>query len=288
MMEPIVIEAHRRHANAVAFASSGSILCSAGADAVIKFWSVPNFRPVGTALGHEGSVTSISQHPDGHRLASSSSDGTTRIWEISSGRLLHTINNQKLPRWTRDGRLLSTIAATGGINHWDGSDFSHLALIPVPDRYLFTFEFPPHEDEILVGGTGIIYRLRLHDGAPLGSLPGHGVAVQSLAISPNGKLLASTGAEGSVRLWDTASWALVRDVPLRATGSLAVVWAHSGDTLAVAGDQAITFLPLDSELPNRRIWVGGQGVLGLACSHDGNWLATACADGKVRVWDLTT
>ena len=288
MMDPIVIDAHQRHANAVVFISPDEILCSAGADGLIKSWSVPDFRPIGTAFGHKDSVTTISRHPGGHRIASSSSHGTSKIWEIPSGRLIHSLEGQKLPHWTRDGRLLSTIASTGEIHHWDGSDFSHLAQIPAPDRYLFAMAFPPNDDEILVGGTGIIYRLRLHDGALLSTLPGHGVAVQSLAISPDGKLLASTGAEGSVRIWDTVSWTLVRDIPLRTTGSLAVVWAHSGDMLAVADNRAVTFLPLDSELPSRRILVGGQGVLGLDCSHDGNWLAAACDDGKIRIWNLAT
>ena len=41
--EPIVIDAHGRHAQAVAFTKDGKRLVSAGQDACVRFWSVPVF-----------------------------------------------------------------------------------------------------------------------------------------------------------------------------------------------------------------------------------------------------
>src|SRR5690242_1595890 len=83
--EPIVIDAHGRHAQAVAFTKDGKCLVSAGQDACIRLWSVPGFQAAGVFEGHGNSVNSLSLSPDGSLLATGSTDGTVRIWSFPQG-----------------------------------------------------------------------------------------------------------------------------------------------------------------------------------------------------------
>ncbi len=285
--DSLVLDAHERHAQAVAFSRDGQWLVSTGMDAAIRLFRVPDFQPAGVITGHEKCVNSASYSRDGERLATCSSDGTVAVWAFPEGRLLHGLKGQRLPRWSPDGRLLTTISSKGRIAHWDATTYEPLIELPSLDRRVICFEYPPQDDQLLVGGTGPIHRVRLHDGAKVGTLTGHGVAVLSMAISPDRSLLASTGAEGTLKFWDTSGWQVLREVPLHTGGILAVAWDPDGQRVAVSGDHVVQVVPVRESAPSRRIEVGIKGLYGVTFSPDGRWLANAGADGRLRIWDMT-
>lgn len=285
--DSLVLSAHEGHAHAVAFSPDGSWLASAGADGAIRLWQVPGFEPGPVLIGHQRAATVVTFSPSGARIASGSGDDTVRIWSVPDGRQLHRLDAQRLPRYSRDGKLLTTISDSGQITHWDATTHEKLSELPAIGRRVICFEFAPRETELLVGVTGTIHRVRLHDGRILGSLEGHGVAVQGLAVSPDGLTLASTGAEGTLRFWDTGSWQVLREVPLHTGGNLAVAWSPAGDRVAVSGDHVVQLVPLLPGQPGRRLEVAIKGLYGVGFSPDGRWLANAGADGKLRIWDLT-
>lgn len=280
------IDAHGRHAQAVAFTADRRWLLSAGMDATIRCWTVPEFSPGPAFLGHLRSVNSLALSPDGARLATCSSDGTARTWDFPSGHPRQTLRGQRLPRWAPDNRLLTTLSGPGRVAHWDAHTGEPLGEFTLPDRRLFGLAFPPNPAELLVAGTGTIHLVRLHDGAPLTTLAGHGAAVAALAVSPDGAWLASTGAEGSLRFWDTGGWQQLREVPLRAGGVLHLAWLPDGERVAVSCDRMVQLVPLREGEPIERLEAPIKGLYGLAASPDGRWLANAGADGRLRIWTL--
>jgi WD40 repeat protein len=62
--------------------------------------------------GHDESIHNLAFSPDGKRLASVSSDHTTRIWDPASGSLLLTIPFGETPynlAFSPDGRRLAVV-----------------------------------------------------------------------------------------------------------------------------------------------------------------------------------
>ncbi|MEG3991075.1 TIR domain-containing protein, partial [Microcoleus sp. S28C3] len=114
--------------------------------------------------------------------------------------------------------------------------------------------------------------------------------VASLALSPNGKTLASAGEDGTIRLWDTNGYPIgqpIEPLPNGPTPALhSVAWSPDGKKI-VSGDAdgTIRLWNISGKLMGQRL-KGHQGeVSSIRFSPDGKTLVSSGADGTIRLWD---
>ena len=86
---------HLDDVNGVSFSPDGTILASGG-ETVAHLWDVETGELRHTLIGHTDDVNSVSFSPDGTTLASGDRDGTVRLWNVSTGELLRTLEE---PIW---------------------------------------------------------------------------------------------------------------------------------------------------------------------------------------------
>ena len=73
--------------------------------------------------GHTRGVTCLSFSPDGEKLATGGADALVNIWQVRSGRLLHTVagHTQGVNGlcWTRDSCYVASVSDDKTVRLWD-------------------------------------------------------------------------------------------------------------------------------------------------------------------------
>ncbi|MCL4808316.1 MAG: hypothetical protein KJ062_11085 [Thermoanaerobaculia bacterium] len=285
MAEPIaVLDAHGKHAQRALFTADGETLVTCGQDARIRLWKVPGFAPDGAFEGHAACVNTLAFSADGALLASGSSDGTVRIWSFPGGRELDVLDGQLTAAVSPAGGF-ATISTKARAVLWDGN-YDEVATLPLLDRRLFSLVFTADGAALLVAGTGAVHRVDVKGRAKAGEYAGHQTAVASMALSPDGSLLATTGAEGALRVRRVAGGGELFAVRLGRLGTMQAAFSPDGARIAVSIDFGIQLRSAADGALLSTLDVPIKGVYGLGWSPDGRFLANAGADGRVRVWEI--
>jgi WD40 repeat protein len=141
------------------------------------------------------------------------------------------------------------------------------------------------------GADGIVKVWRRRDLRRALTLRGHTAAVRAVVFSPDGRRLASGGADGTVRVWDAAHGKELARWPAHKAGVTGLAFDPKGRRLAsTGGEPGKGEMKLWNATTGKalvaRIWHHLQEAV--AFSPNGKFLATACAEGIVALWDAAT
>jgi WD40 repeat protein len=229
----------------VAYTHDGKIAATGGRDGSVLLWDVnasplseeakkpgSPANPVNAAKGDDGggplpagavlrlgpsrlrhgSVSALAYSPDGKTLASAGADGAIRFWDADTGK--------------ETGRLAGNGKGVGGLRFAsDGGSLLSVGFISAVWRELPSGnEMRRYGDDrinthpVAVSAEGKLVAMRSNarvndnairlldgEGKELFQLEGHPAQVESLAFSPDGKILASGGYDQIIRLWNTAT-----------------------------------------------------------------------------------
>ena len=114
----------------------------------------------------------------------------------------------------------------------------------------------------------------------------HSDTVLGLAFSPNGRTLASSAADKTIRLLDLARGELVRSLEGHTHHVLSIAWQDDGQTIASASaDQTLKVWNVETGEQRRTISGFAKEITAVSFLQSTNQVMTACADGQVRLYD---
>ena len=117
---------------------------------------------------------------------------------------------------------------------------------------------------------------------------GHSASVQSVALSPDGALLASGSKDGTIKIWNVQTRQLVRTLVGHLSWVNDVAFSPDGSLLAsISGDHTARIWRVSDGQLVRTIQAGGLG-LQVEFSPNGAILATSGYYGGVHLWDAST
>ncbi|HEY7154959.1 MAG TPA: WD40 repeat domain-containing protein, partial [Gemmataceae bacterium] len=246
---------------------------------------------------HSAAVRSLAFSPNGHTLASGSSDRTARLWDLAgwqSGEPFppaRTLEDHGNEVWSiafnPDGKLLATGGRDGWIFLRDAASGHTFHELPGASRAGSNLTFSPDGRTLAAGGQdGTVNRWDVSTRQPKEPWRWHVGEVRPVAFSPDGRLMASGGKDATVQLLDARTGQRLH--PFRGrTFFTNVVFSPDSRTLAAVSEAPDATLRLwDLETKEERILTGHTDhILGLSFHPGGKLLATASKDGTVRLWD---
>ena len=239
----------------VGWSPKGSFFASGSYGGWVRFYDPQTGKPTGD-MKFPASVEVLQISPDETRLITAHGSGWVIVSELPSKKELYAWKGAHQGgiwgmRLSPNGKTLATAGKDGYVRLFDMDRFEKIQELKHPTE-TNGLAFTGDGKTLLTGcGDSIIRVFDVASGRQLQTITGHaGGSITDMQFSPDGQLLATSGIDRTVRLWDVS----------------------------------------DLAKPSLKETLQGHTnlVFGAAISYKGKWLASAGWDDQVLVWDLTS
>lgn len=284
----LMLRGHTKPVTSLAYSRTRDQLFSGSIDATVRCWKLPTrprekYAPVppteGPVLAAGGAVWSVALLNGDSILASASTDGLVRLWNLDDASMIRSwgfngpdsTDNDPVPTSVTacppnerivavaysnaivkifsidDGHEVRTIRADAT---YDGTSTTQINMVVAhPTLPLLA---TAHEDNY-------IHMFDMDTGEKVMSLHAHASSVSSIAFDPAGLTLMSGSHDGTVRFWD-------------------IVEHRAGKAQSANTQGAVCFQEISAHETR-----ANEGVLEVAYHPNAPYVSTAGADGHVRI-----
>ncbi|KAG2343909.1 WD40 repeat-like protein [Suillus weaverae] len=259
-------------------------------DGSFRVWDLERGTQVGEEWeDKERAVSVIALSLDGKTVASGSFDGTVRLWNIDTGKVIkkwtgHTKSVISVC-WSPDGGRVVSGSKEDTFRVWDVKS-GETIIGPINTRNdVQTVCYSPDGKIIATGGFMGLKVWDANTGELLKTLDG---LFLSLVWTSDGKTLIAAGGARGIRKFETAAWsqtAILEDLQDPYT----ILLSPNERILASTSlDATVQLWNLETNLPIGTPLCHEEYVNCTSFSADGKFLATICNEGHISTWDIST
>jgi serine/threonine protein kinase/WD40 repeat protein len=208
--EQWILRGHSERVNAVAISRDGTIVASASADNTAILWDARKATMRVTLRAHAGDVNSIALSPDASVAVTGSDDHDVRLWDATTGVSTHTLTghatNVLAVAMSPSGKFVASSDAAGMIIVWDAATGERLRTFSTKSGPTRCLAF--RDDTVLAsaGQEAAVKLWSVGKGKLWKTLSAFTSDVTAITFSPDGKVLATSCADGSRRHWEAMNF----------------------------------------------------------------------------------
>lgn len=298
---------------ALAFSPDGRFLASGSGGYVTEAWDLSDLSSVDEqpkwSFDGDGSwVNALAITPDGNTIASGTNEGIIFLANLQDGRRLERLtgHNHHIYSLAFDptGKTLVSASEDNTVRMWACTDNGQWQLSSILQSHMpgsNAIAFSPDGTTLAVGDTTGIIHLWHGDHTNVAAcqyqaLSGHTNSIRSIAYHPNGRFLATSSIDKTLRIWDLHSPkdGTPRCINLVIAGTEqphVVGFTRAGNQLYGCSQEGkIRIWQFDEEgqtTPYRILQRDPVATVAVAIHPQGNDLAEANYAGAPHLWDIT-
>jgi WD40 repeat protein len=246
------------------------------------------------SIAHAAEVVSVGLNNDKTRLITGSVDNMARVWEIATGRLLQTFAHTGPVRGVgfHPGLPLVVTASADKTAAVHPLVFTRAAAFPKPLRAIVAT--PDSARVVVAGDDGVVHVVNAGNATEERKIEGAAGPVYALALSKNGQVLATAGADKTIRLFAFNDGKEIGTIPATAPIRGLSLTADAKLLVGVADDKTVTVWSVSFQpgqpLPDDFGKVVQQFTQAASATSaaftDKGELFTGSADKAVRQWKV--
>jgi len=214
---------------------------------LLKLWDTATGKLAWKRVLPDGELSALAFSPDGNTLATGHDGVLVKLYDVKTSNRLRFFTDKEAViqdpmqmvgnpvvlslTFSPNGNMLASGGSNGHLYVWDVQTAKQLAHLSEPH-----FE----------GELAVMYEIGFETGTQRSAATRE--SVEAVAFSPDGKRLYSTGCEGTIKVWDTATW-------------------KQSSVLTASQDRCVRALIIGS---------------------NGKWLVSAGEDGQILFWDTAS
>jgi WD40 repeat protein len=289
---PAVLHGHTMYVSSLSFSPDSQRIASGGFDRTVRIWNADGSGEARVLLGHTDIVKSVSFSPDGRRVVSGDIAGHVRVFDVDvveEPLVLrgHTAEINRIAV-SPDGRFIASSSTDKTARVWNADGSGEPVILRHP-AHVTGVSFSPDGRRLASGCfcDDAMVRIWNTDGSGQPALlRGHTGPVVDVAVSPDGRSIASASADKTVRLWSadgSGEPVVLRGAQARCSGA---AFSPDGRLVATTSGNAVLVWNADGS-DGEPVVLHGDTYRGyqVAFSPDGRRLAGTFSDGTVRVWN---
>eukprot|EP00825_Cyclidium_porcatum_P043847 TRINITY_DN6321_c0_g1_i1.p1 TRINITY_DN6321_c0_g1~~TRINITY_DN6321_c0_g1_i1.p1 ORF type:complete len:316 (+),score=44.53 TRINITY_DN6321_c0_g1_i1:185-1132(+) len=157
--------------------------------------------------GHRANITSVSFHPNYSIIATSSEDGTIKLWDFESGQYERTLKGHtgtvNQVAFDKQGKLLASCSTDLTIKLWELTQFTCIKTLNGHEHNVSSIEFLNSGDHLISASRDKTIKIwEISTGYCIKTLEGHQDWVRKIALNEVGNQCASCSNDETIMLWN--------------------------------------------------------------------------------------